>query len=104
MILTVLFFSFVAFEMFHNYFYLSKNVQMASGQGWGRHGRDADDEMNRNTQKIRVIMMPANSSLTNMRVMRTTVVTVTMVLDENLDANVNMNRTHIDLQILRRCM
>ena len=49
-------------------------------------------------------MMPANSSLTNMRVMRTTVVTVTMVLDENLDANVNMNRTHIDLQILRRCM
>ena len=36
-----------------------------------------------------------------MRVMRTAEATVTMLLDERLNAKVNMNRTHIDLKILR---
>ena len=36
-----------------------------------------------------------------MRVMRTAEATVTMLLDESPNAKVNMNRTHIDLKILR---
>ena len=46
-------------------------------------------------------MMPADSSHTNMRVMRPIEVAVTILLDENIDANVNMNQTHTDLQILK---
>ena len=46
-------------------------------------------------------MIPADSRHTSMRVMRTAEATVTMLLDESLNANVNMNRTHIDLKILR---
>ena len=46
-------------------------------------------------------MIPADSRRTSARVMRTTEATVTMLLDESLNAKVNMNRTHIDLKILR---
>ena len=56
---------------------------MASVQDQGGHGRDADYEINRNARR-RVIMMTDDSSLTNMRVMRTTEVTVAMLLDKNL--------------------
>ena len=38
-----------------------------------------------------VIMMPANSMLTNMRYMQTTVVTDTIIIDEKLDYNLNKN-------------
>lgn len=46
-------------------------------------------------------MMPADSSLTNMIFMRTIKVTVTLLLDENIDINVNMNQTHIGLKCIR---
>ena len=46
-------------------------------------------------------MIPANSRRTTMRVIRTSGATVTMVLEERLNAKVNMNRTHIDLKTLR---
>ena len=46
-------------------------------------------------------MIPADSRRTRMRVMRTTEATVIMLLDESLNAKVNMNQTHIDLKILR---
>ena len=46
-------------------------------------------------------MIPGDSRRTSMRVMRTAEATVTMLLDESLNAKVNMNRTHIDLKILR---
>ena len=46
-------------------------------------------------------MIPADSRRTSMRVMRTAEATVTMLLDKSLNAKVNMNQTHIDLEILR---
>ena len=46
-------------------------------------------------------MIPKDSRRTSMRVMRTAEATVTMLLEESLNAKVNMNRTHIDLKILR---
>ena len=46
-------------------------------------------------------MIPADSLRTIMRVMRTSEYTVTTLLEESLNAKVNMNRTHIDLKILR---
>ena len=46
-------------------------------------------------------MIPDDSRRTIMIVMRTAEAIVTMLLDENLNAKVNMNRTHIDLKILR---
>ena len=64
---------------------------MASGQGWGGHSRGADIEMNINAQRGRVIIIPADSRRTSMRFMRTAETTVTMLLDENLNAKFNMN-------------
>ena len=46
-------------------------------------------------------MIPDDSRRTSMRVMRTSESTLTMILDESLNAKVNMNQTHIDLIILR---
>ena len=46
-------------------------------------------------------MIPADSRRTSMIVMRTAEATVTMLLDESLNAKVNMNRTHIDLKVIR---
>ena len=46
-------------------------------------------------------MIPDDSRRTSMRVMRTAKATLTMLLDERLNAKANMNRTHIDLIILR---
>ena len=46
-------------------------------------------------------MIPGDSRLTSMTVMRTAEATVTMLLDKSLNAKVNMNRTNIDLKILR---
>ena len=46
-------------------------------------------------------MIPADSRRTSMRVMRTAEATVTMLLDKSLNAKVNMNRTHIDLKIIK---
>ena len=46
-------------------------------------------------------MIPADSRRTSMRVMRTAEATVTILLDESLNAKVNMNRTNIDLKIIR---
>ena len=46
-------------------------------------------------------MIPADSHHTRMRVMSTAEATVKMLLDESLNAKVNMNQTHIDLKILR---
>ena len=74
---------------------------MASGQGLGGHSRGVDNEINRNTQRRRVIMIPDDSRCTSMRVMRTAEATVTMLLDKSLNAKVNMNRTYMDLKILR---
>ena len=109
MILAVLFLFLIAFFLCITiiFFFLimeipnQEEVQMASGKGRGGHGRDDDNEMNRNVQRRIVIMIPADSILTNMIVASMDDVTVTMLLDENLNANVNMNQTHIDLQILR---
>ena len=46
-------------------------------------------------------MIPADSRRTSMRVISTYEATVTMILDESLNAKVNMNQTHIDLKILK---
>ena len=46
-------------------------------------------------------MIPANSRHISMRVMRIAEATVTMFLEEILNAKVNINQTHIDLKILR---
>ena len=46
-------------------------------------------------------MITADSSRTSMRVMRTAEATVTMLLDKSFNAKVNMNRTHIDLKIIK---
>ena len=46
-------------------------------------------------------MIPADSRRTSMRVMRTAEATVKMLLDKSLNAKVNMNRTHIDLKIIK---
>ena len=46
-------------------------------------------------------MIPADSRRTSMPVMRNAEATVTMLLDKSLNAKVNMNRTHIDLKIIR---
>ena len=46
-------------------------------------------------------MIPSDSRRTIMIVMRTAEATVTMLLEKSLNAKVNMNRTHIDLKILR---
>ena len=46
-------------------------------------------------------MIPADSLRISMRVMRTAEATVTMLLEKSLNSKVNMNRTHIDLKILR---
>ena len=46
-------------------------------------------------------MIPADSRRTSMIVMRTAEATVTMLLDKSLNAKVNMNRTHIDLKIIK---
>ena len=54
---------------------------MASGQESGRHSHGANNEINRNAQRRRVIMIPDDSRRTSMRVMRTAEATVTMILD-----------------------
>ena len=46
-------------------------------------------------------MIPADSLRTSIRVMRTTEANVTILLDESLNAKVNMNQTHKDLKIVR---
>ena len=46
-------------------------------------------------------MIHADSLRTSMRVMRTAEATVTMLLDEIINAKVNVNQTHIDLKIHR---
>ena len=74
---------------------------MALGQGWSGHSRGADNEININVQRRRVIMIPADSLRTSMIVMRTAEATVTMLLDKSLNAKFNMNWTYIDLKILR---
>ena len=74
---------------------------MASGQGWGGHSRGADNEININAQRRRVIMIPADSRGTSMRGMRTAEATVTMLLNESLNAKVNINQIIIDLKMLR---
>ena len=75
------------FETSHNNFYHSEipnqeDVHMASGQGWGGNICGADNEINRNAQRIRFIMIPADSLRTSMRAMRTTEATVTMLLEK----------------------
>ena len=106
MIIAVLFSLLSLFETSHNHFYLyeipnKEDVQMALGQGWGGHSCGADNEINRNAQRRRVVMIPADSRHTSMRVMRTAEATIAMLLKKSLNAKVNMNRTHIDLKILR---
>ena len=83
-------------ETSHNHFYLSEipnqeDVRMASGQGIGGHSRGANNEINRNAQRRRVIMIPPDSRRTSMRVMRTAEDNVTMLLEKILNAKVNMN-------------
>ena len=46
-------------------------------------------------------MIPVDSHCISIRVMRSVEATVTMLLDESLNAKVNMNQTHIDLNILK---
>ena len=46
-------------------------------------------------------MIPTGSRRTSMRVMRTAEATAKMLLEKSLNAKVNMNRTHIDLKIIR---
>ena len=69
---------------------------MASGKGRGGNSHGANNEININAQRRRVIIIPADSRRTSMRVIMTTEATVTMLLDESLNAKFNMNRTHID--------
>ena len=94
------------FETSHNHFYIfeipnQEDVHMDLSLGWGGHSCGADNEINRNAQRKRVIMIPADSRHTSMRVMTTAEATVTMILDERLNAKVYINWTHIDLKILR---
>ena len=58
---------------------------MASVQGRNEHRRESNNEINRNAQKRRVIMMPDNLRLTNMRSMRTTEVNDIYILYVNLN-------------------
>ena len=74
---------------------------MASGQGCGGHSCCADNEINRNAQRRIVIMISVDSHRISIIVIRTAEATVTMLLDEILNAKVNMNLTHIDLNILK---
>ena len=55
---------------------------MALGQGWGGHSRGADNEMKINARRRRVIMIPADSRPTSMRVMRAAEATVTMLMEK----------------------
>ena len=73
---------------------------MYLGQGKVGHDNDNNDHTNRNARRRRIILVPANSSLTNMILTRTTKVTIKTLMYENLDANVNTNKTHIDMKIL----
>ena len=45
-------------------------------------------------------MIPADSSRTSMRGMRTAGATITMLMDKSLNVRVNINQTHIDLKII----
>ena len=64
---------------------------MDLGQVQGVHVCDADDQMNKNTQTRRYIMMPTDSILTNIRVVKTSEVITTMLLYETIDTNANIN-------------
>ena len=46
-------------------------------------------------------MIHADSTLTTMRVMKTTKVTITMIMCQTFDTNDNINLTHIELKIIR---
>ena len=58
---------------------------MASVQGRNEHRRESNNEINRNARKRRVIMMPDNLRLTNMRSMRTTEVNDIFIIYVNLN-------------------
>ena len=55
----------------------------------------------RPSQRQRTILAPIDMNLINRRVMRTTEVTVTELMTDKVDETINMNRKHIDVQILR---
>ena len=67
------------------------------GQVQYGHGCDSDNQLNRNSQIRKVIMIPDDYILTSMRNMRTIKVTIKIILDENLDENFNMYQTNTDL-------
>ena len=63
---------------------------------------DDDNSGNENDAKRRrCIPTPIDSTLVNRRVMRTTTITLAELLQENLDLTVNMNKRHVDVQIMR---
>ena len=59
---------------------------MALGQGGGGHSQVAYYVINRNAQIRSVIMIPADSRRTIMRVMRTAEATITMLLEKSVNA------------------
>ena len=73
---------------------------MYLGQSQDEHGCDHNDNINENLQRSRVIVFPANTILTITIFRRTTKVNITILMDENLDPNVNINISHIELKII----
>ena len=76
-------------------------VHIYLGQDEGAHVNDYGDHMNINEQKRWVITIHADSTLITMRVMKTTKVTITIIMCQTFDTNKNVNRTHIELKIIR---
>ena len=54
-----------------------------------------------NAQQRRCIPTPIDSTLINHIVMQTTTITIYKLLQENLDLTVNINKRHVDVQIMR---
>ena len=68
-----------------------EEVYMVLVQVQGVNCHDSDNGMHINPQRRRFIIIPSDSSLTKMQVVRTNEVTVAAIIDENLNANVNIN-------------
>ena len=63
---------------------------------------DDDNSGNENDAQRRIfIPTPIDSALINRIVMRTITITLSKLLQENLDLTVNMNKRHVGVQIVR---
>ena len=59
-----------------------EEVNIDLGQGWGGRGHDSDYHINIKFKIIRIMMTHADSILNNTRLLKTTKVTVEILLDE----------------------